>query len=68
MAMMRHQGTGGKIIIKRDADGHIVCFSVRDDNDSGSIIDFVQKRRRSHSSLPCSRYKTASRLKNSFSA
>jgi len=33
-----------KIIIATDADGHGVYFSVRDDNDNGSIIDFVQKR------------------------
>lgn len=69
MAMMRHQGTGGKIIIKRDADGHRVYFSIRDDNHNGSVIDIVQKRRRSHSFLPCSRYQKAdSRLKNNLSA
>ena len=35
-----------KIIIATDQrDGHGIYFSVRDDNDNGSIIDFVQKRR-----------------------
>ena len=43
-AVMRHPN-GDKIIIKRDADGHYVYFSVRDDTDNGTIIDFVQKRR-----------------------
>lgn len=33
-----------KIVIKRDADGHYVYFSVRDDRDNGSIIDFVKQR------------------------
>src|ERR1700722_6650758 len=37
---------GDKVIIKRDADGHFVYFSVHRDGDSGSIIDFVQQRRR----------------------
>ena len=43
--MMRHEGTDDKIVIKRDGDGHYVYFSMRDDHDNGSIIDFVQKRR-----------------------
>ena len=42
---MRHPN-GDKIIVKRSADGHYVYFSVRDDRDNGSIIDFVQKRMR----------------------
>ena len=33
-----------KVIIKRGMDGHYVYFSVRDDRDNGSIIDFVQFR------------------------
>lgn len=33
-----------KIIVATDADGHGVYFSIRDDRDNGSIIDFVQKR------------------------
>jgi hypothetical protein len=45
-SVMRHPGTDDKIIVKRDQDGHMVYFSVRDDLDNGTIIDFVQKRRR----------------------
>jgi len=44
-AVMRHAG-GDKVIIKRDADGHYVYFSVRDDADHGTIIDFAQNRLR----------------------
>jgi hypothetical protein len=44
-AVMRHPNTD-KIVIKRAADGHYVYFSVRDDRDNGSIIDFVQNRER----------------------
>lgn len=46
-SVMRH-GNGDKIIVKKDHDGHYVYFSVRDERDNGSIIDFVQMRR------PCS--------------
>jgi hypothetical protein len=42
-AVMRH-ANGDKIIIKRDADSHYVFFSVRDDADNGSIIDFAKRR------------------------
>ena len=35
---------GDKIIIKRDSDGHYVYFSVRDDSDHGTIIDFACRR------------------------
>ena len=44
-SVMRHPN-GDKIIVKRSGDGHYVYFSVRDDADNGSIIDFVQKRMR----------------------
>jgi hypothetical protein len=40
---MRHVN-GDKIIIKRDGDGHYVYFSVRDDRDHGTIVDFVEER------------------------
>jgi hypothetical protein len=43
-AVMRHTA-GDKVIIKRDSDGHYVYFSVRDDSDHGTIIDFVRHRR-----------------------
>jgi len=44
-AIMLHPN-GDKIVIKRGDDGHYVYFSVRQDNDNGSIIDFVQNRQR----------------------
>src|SRR5271169_5596575 len=44
-SVMRHPA-GDKIIVKRGADGHYVYFSVRQDDDNGSIIDFVQHRQR----------------------
>jgi hypothetical protein len=44
-AVMRH-AAGDKIIIKRDSDGHYVYFSVRDDGDHGTIIDFACRRLR----------------------
>lgn len=38
---------GDKIIIARDeADGHWIYFSVTDDRDNGTIIDFIDQRRR----------------------
>ncbi|BBO86809.1 hypothetical protein DSCO28_73750 (plasmid) [Desulfosarcina ovata subsp. sediminis] len=45
-AIMRH-ANGDKIIIARGLDGHWIYFSVRDDADNGTIIDFVQKRENS---------------------
>ena len=41
---MHHTG-GDKIIIARGHDQHWIFFSVRDDTDNGSIIDFVQQRK-----------------------
>lgn len=41
--VMRH-ANGDKIIIKRGGDDHYVYFSVRQDSDNGSIIDFIQNR------------------------
>jgi Toprim-like/Protein of unknown function (DUF3991) len=43
-SVLRHPVTNDKVIIKRGMDGHYVYFSVRDDRDNGSIIDFVQFR------------------------
>lgn len=43
-AVMRHPATDDKVIIKRETDGHYVYFSVRDDRDHGTIIDFAQHR------------------------
>ena len=41
-AMMRHLNND-KICVKRAIDGHWIYFSVRDDADNGSVIDFVKK-------------------------
>lgn len=44
--VLAHAGTKDKILVARDADGHWVYCSVRDDRDNGTIVDFVQHRRR----------------------
>lgn len=41
--VMRNQ-TGDKIIIARRTSGHWVYFSVRDDTDNGTIVDFLLHR------------------------
>jgi hypothetical protein len=33
-----------KIVVKRNVNGHYVFFSVRDDADNGTVIDFLQRR------------------------
>ena len=33
-----------KIVVKRNGNGHYVFFSLRDDDDNGTVIDFVQRR------------------------
>lgn len=43
--VMRHPG-GDKIVVARGEDQHWIYFSVRDDSDNGSIVDFIQRRRR----------------------
>src|SRR6204780_3339900 len=43
-SVMRHPVSDDKVIIKRGMDCHYVYFSVRDDRDNGSIIDFIQFR------------------------
>jgi len=35
---------GDKIVVKRNGTGHYVFFSVRDDRDNGTVIDFLQRR------------------------
>jgi hypothetical protein len=43
---MRYPG-GDKIIVGKDSNsGHWIYFSVRDDADNGTIIDFIQNRQR----------------------
>jgi hypothetical protein len=43
-AVMRH-ANGDKIIISRKPDGHYTFYSVRTNDDSGTIIDFIQRRK-----------------------
>lgn len=43
-AVMRH-ADGDKIIVARGETGFWIYFSVRDDADNGTIIDFVQRRK-----------------------
>jgi hypothetical protein len=37
---------GDKIVVKRNPNGHFVYFSVRDDADNGTLIDFAQRRKK----------------------
>ncbi|MGD0680242.1 MAG: toprim domain-containing protein [Polyangiaceae bacterium] len=48
--VLRHPGTNDKIIVRRAPDGHWTYFSVRDDRDRGTIVDFLEHRGR-HASL-----------------
>jgi hypothetical protein len=41
---MRHPVTEDKIVVRLDRDGHWTYFSVRDDRDNGTIIDFALRR------------------------
>jgi hypothetical protein len=42
--LMRHATTDDKIVVRLDRDGHWTYFSVRDDRDNGTIVDFLQRR------------------------
>jgi hypothetical protein len=42
--LMRHATTDDKIVVRLDRDGHWTYFSIRDDRDNGTIIDFVLRR------------------------
>lgn len=44
--VLRHDGTGDKLIVGKAADGHWQYFSVRDRDDNGTIVDFLQRRER----------------------
>ena len=35
-----------KIVVKRNPNGHYVFFSVRDERDNGTIVDFLQRRQK----------------------
>src|SRR2546425_7992948 len=39
------RGGADKIVVKRNGNGHYVFFSVRDDDDHGTLNDFLQRRR-----------------------
>jgi hypothetical protein len=43
-AVMRHPDGDKIIIAKNEASGDWIYFSVRDDRDNGTIIDFLQRR------------------------
>jgi hypothetical protein len=45
---MRHPATDDKIVVRLDRDGHWTYFSVRNDRDNGTIVDFVLRRRASN--------------------
>jgi len=45
--VMRHQD-GDKIVVATDRDGHGIFFSVRDEKQHGSIIDFVKWKERAN--------------------
>lgn len=42
---MRRPSDDDKIVIRRAEDGHWTYFSVRDDSDNGTVIDFLRRRR-----------------------
>jgi hypothetical protein len=42
--VLRHPTTDDKIVVRQNQDGHWTYFSVRDDRDNGSIVDFVKHR------------------------
>ena len=42
--LMRHPITNDKIVLRLDGDGHWTYFSVRDERDNGTIVDFLQRR------------------------
>jgi hypothetical protein len=42
--VLRQPQTDDKIVVGRDKDQHWIYFSIRDERDNGTIIDFVQRR------------------------
>ena len=44
--VLRHESDHDKIVIATSEQGHGIYFSVRDSNDNGTIIDFVQQRQK----------------------
>lgn len=43
-AVLRHTN-GDKVIVSRNAEGTFLYYSVRDDRDNGTIIDFIARRK-----------------------
>jgi len=41
---LRNDNTGDKIVVSQYDNGHYVYFSMRNDTDNGTIIDFIQHR------------------------
>jgi len=41
---LRNDNTGDKIVVSQYDNGHYVYFSMHDDRDNGTIIDFIQNR------------------------
>jgi hypothetical protein len=44
--VMKNEESDDKIVIRRDSDRHWTYFSVRDPSDNGTVVDFIQHRRR----------------------
>jgi len=42
--VLRHEGSDDKIVVRQGNDGHWTYFSVRDERDNGTILDFVKAR------------------------
>lgn len=42
--VLRHPTSNDKIVVRRAADGHWTYFSVRDERDNGTILDFIKER------------------------
>jgi hypothetical protein len=42
--LLAHPTSGDKVVVRLDQDGHWTYFSVRDDRDNGTVIDFVLHR------------------------
>jgi hypothetical protein len=42
--VLGHPTTGDKVVVRLNTDGHWTYFSVRDDRDNGTVIDFVLRR------------------------
>jgi hypothetical protein len=47
--VLAHPASGDKIVVRLNPDGHWTYFSVRDDRDNGTVIDFMLHRARTPS-------------------